>query len=804
MIRNYFKIAWRNLLKNKRYTIINVFGLAVGVCCFILIGLLVKSEFSYDRFHSKADRIYRVWQHENYGPKEDFVNTTTPVSMLKVLKANFSEIEDGSRVFRFNSLVKRRGNEFNEEVRAVDSGFFQIFDFNIIKGNKTNPFTNANAIVLSESSAEKYFGDEDPIGKSLTLEFNEEVKLFKVSAIAADVPEASSIQFEMLVSLKNEALFFSERARNSWLNVIVESYVSLHENQSASKLEGKFPTVIKQQLGDRYKEGTFFLHLQPLTDIHFDTSLPPGFEPVTNIKHVYIMAAIGFLVLLLACINFVTLEVGRSFSRATEVGVRKVLGAFRKQVTYQFWSEALLVTLIAVFAGIILSFIFLGPFCGLIGKQLSISFDISFWIINFSLIVFIALVAGFYPSIVLSKFNPIEVLRRKTGKGTSLGILGKTLLVFQFTVSIVMLIATLVIGRQINYLTNKDLGYEKDALVIVPTNMSGNEADVFASLYIAELKKQSKIQEASKSMFSFIENKWIELGFTDSKNIYQEFNYNMIDASFLKTHDIQIKEGRNFQEGHASDAQHGVLVNEAFVKAFQLENPVGNTYDKFNIKILGVMNDFNYESLNHAVAPLMLSINSEPILSLAENLTSRYSSQPRISVKLDTKNMTAGMTLLKDIWEKINPSQEFEYSFLDETLFAQYQSEKQSKSIVNIASLLAVFIACMGLFGLTTLIVAKRIAEIGIRKIMGANVINIVGIISKDFIKLVSISTLFAFPIAWWVMNKWLQGFAYSIDVNWSVFVIVGITVLAITLVTVSFQAIKAAITNPIKSLRTE
>ena len=804
MFKNYLKIAFRNLLKNKGYTAINIAGLAVGVCCFILISLFVKNEFSYDRFHSNADRIYRVWQHENYGPKEDFVNTTTPVSMVNVLKSNYPEIEDGSRVFQFNALAKRNESEFNEAIRAVDPTFFRIFDFSILKGNSAAPFSSANAIVLSEFSAKKYFGEENPIGKSLSLEFNDEIKFFEVSAIAANPPQESSIQFEMLVSLENEAQFFSDGIRKSWFNVTVESYLLLKHEQSAAQLEAKFPIIIKQYLGDNFEEDTFFLHLQPLTEIHLDSSLPAGLEPISNPKYAYVMATIGFLVLLLACINFVSLAVGRSFSRATEVGVRKALGAFRKQIVYQFWGESLLITLMAVLFGIFLAFLFQGTFNSLTGKLLHITFDIDFWLITIGLVVFIALIAGIYPSMVLSKFNPIEVLRGKMGKGTSMGFFGKTLIVVQFVASIVMLIGTLVIGRQIDFLVNKDLGYQHDAIVVVPTNMSGEEADTFADLYVAELKKQPQVIEASRVQFSFIENGWFQFGFTDGKNIYREFQLNFVDPGFLKTHNIQLAEGRDFQQGNISDAQNGVLVNETFVKEFGLQNPVNTPYDKFDIKILGVMKDFNFKSLNTTIEPLMLGINPDPIFKHAENVESQYDFQPRVSIRLNAENSTMGIAALKSTWEKINPSQEFEYAFLDEALSAQYQNELRSKTIVNIASILSIFIACLGLFGLATLTVARRTFEIGIRKVMGAGVMNIVGMIAKDFVKLVLIATLLAFPIAWWAMDRWLQGFAYSIGVSWWIFALVGIIVIGITLITVSFQSIKTSMANPVKSLRTE
>ncbi|MFS4445983.1 ABC transporter permease [Maribacter sp. 2307UL18-2] len=804
MFKNYLKIAWRNLIKNKAYSLINISGLAVGVCCFLLIALYVKNEFSYDKFHSKSDRIYRVWQHENYGPKEDFVNTTTPVSMVKVLKTNYAEIENGSRVHRFNALVKRNESEFNEAVRAVDPSFFQIFDFPLLTGNSANPFSGANTIVLSESAAKKYFGKENPIGKSLSLEFNDEAKFFEVSAVAANPPQESSIQFDMLVSLKNEALFFSEGVQTSWFNVVVESYVLLKSGQSARELEGKFPAIIKQYLGDNFEENTFFLHLQPMTEIHLDPSLPSGLEPVSNPKYAYVMGTIGFLILLLACINFVTLAVGRSFSRATEVGVRKALGAFRKQIVHQFWGEALLVTLLSVILGILFALLFKDTFNSLIGKLISVHFNMGFWLITGSLVAFIALIAGIYPSIVLSKYNPIEVLRSKTVKGASMGFFGKSLVVMQFVASIVMLIGTLIIGQQIDFLVNKDLGYQKDAVVVVPTNMSGDEADTFAELYVAELERQPEVVAASTSMLSFAENGWINAGFTDAKNTYREFAVNVVESGFLETHNIQIVEGRDFIAGNASDAQNGVLVNETFIERFGLQNPVGKTFDKFNVKIIGVMKDFNFESLNKGIEPLVLAINQDPIFEHIENASLKHTSQPRVSVRLNAESTPAGIAMLKNVWEKTNPSQEFEYAFLDEALSVQYQNELRSKSVVNVASILSIFIACMGLFGLATLTVARRTAEIGIRKVMGANVADIVAMISTDFLKLVLIAALLAFPIAWWAMREWLQEFAYSVSLSWWVFILSGGIVVGITLLTVSYHSIKAAITNPVKSLRTE
>ena len=804
MFRNYLKIAWRNLLKSKGYSAINIAGLAVGVCCFVLIALFVQHEFSYDKFHTNAAHIYRVWQHENYGPKEDFVNTTTPVSMVEVLRSNYPEIVSGSRVHRFNSLVKRNEVEFNEAVRAVDPEFFEIFDFQITEGNTENPLGEANAIVLTETAAKKYFGGENAIGKTLSLGFNDEEHIYTVAALASDPPQVSSIQFDMLVSIANEARFFSEGARTSWYNVVVESYLLLRPDVAATQLEDKFPAIIEQYLGDEFEEGTFFLQLQPLTEIHLDNSLPAGLEAVSNPRYSYVLATIGLLVLLLACINFVTLAVGRSFSRATEVGVRKALGAYRKQIVYQFWGEALLITLIAVIFGLGLAYLFQDTFNSLTGKTIAITFNLSFWIIALLLVILIGLIAGVYPSIVLSRFSPIQVLRRKKGKGASMGLLGKSLVVAQFVASIVMLVATLVIGRQIDYLVGKDLGYNKDAVIVIPTNMSGEEANEFADLYVAELEKQPFVASATRSLYSFMENGWVNVGFTDATNTYREFAFNLVAPNFLKTHDIALAQGRDFEMGSASDAQNGVLVNEAFVKQFGLKDPVGKSYDKFDIQILGVVKDFNFLSLNNTIDPLLIAINPRPIFTHAENVETQYTPQPRVSVRINSGNISASVAVLQSTWEKINPAQEFEYSFLDEALAVQYENELRSKTIVNIASILSFFIACMGLFGLATLNVAKRTAEIGIRKVLGAGVMSIVKMISMDFIKLVLIALLLAFPLAWWAMDQWLQSFAYSVGISWWIFAVTGIIAIGITLLTVSFQSIRASLTDPVKSLRTE
>ena len=801
MYKNYLKIAWRNLLKNPGYSGINILGLAVGISCFLLISMFVKNEFSYDRFHTKSGRIYRVWQHENYGPKEDFVNTTTPVSMARVLKEQVPEIEAATRVYRFNTMIRKTGEEFSEAVHAVDPGFFEIFDFGKAAGRDTALFHDPRAMILTASAAVKYFGTTEATGKTLEMDFNGEFQTFTIAAVLPDPPEESSIRFDVLVSLTNDSRFFGEQARRSWYNVVVESYVLLAPGQDYQQVETKFPAIVRQYLGSDYEEGTFMLHLQPLEEIHLDPSLPQGLEPVSDPMYSYIMGSISLLVLLLACINYVTLAVGRSFSRALEVGVRKAMGAFRQQIVFQFWGESVIITIFAVCLGIGLSLIFLKPFNDLTGKSLTFSFDMFFWVSCLGLMAFVGLVSGMYPSLVLSRFNPVEVLRRKHNNPSAIGSLGRVLVIAQFVVALVMVSSTLIIGRQLQYLTHKDLGYQKDALIVIPTHRPGEEGQAIAKRFMGSLESRPEVAAACFSTFSFMENSWYDLGIVTSTDTYREFAFNTVGSNFLQTHGIRLKSGRDFEPG---EKQPGALVNETFVREFGLEDPVGKPFDRLGITIIGVVEDFHFQPLVQSIRPLMLAMDPDQVLPQVANIESRFVSQPRITVRLRDTDPVKAVSLLSDIWERMYPSQEFDYTFLDASLAAQYQNEERTKTVVNIAAFLSLFIACLGLLGLATLQVARRTSEIGIRKVLGANVWNILTLITIDFMRLVFIGAILAFPIAWFAMRQWLQDYAYHISIGLDPFLWTLLLVLGVTFLTTGYQSLRAALMNPVKSLRTE
>ena len=805
MLKNYWKVALRYLLRYKGYTAINILGLSVGFTCCTLIMLFVRHEFSYDRWQTKADRICRAWINEKYEGK-DFINTVTPSPMGPALQAGLPDVEATCRIYQFNGLVKYAAGGFNESIHMVDANFFQVFDFPLKDGSRQNAFPNDRSIILTEQVAKKYFGEKEALGATLELQLGDEKVPFTVTGITASGPLQSSIRPDILIPFANDTYFWSEKVRTrAWSQVFAETYVLLRKGATTASVEKKLPTLVQQLLGSRYKPGSYNIYLQPLTAIHLDTSLPSGIEPVSNPKYAYILSTIGLLILLLACINFITLSIGRSATRAMEVGVRKVLGAERQQLMRQFWGEALLLTLLSVVIGLGLTSLLLPSFNQLTGKEIQIPFDGVFLLFCIALVGFIAFIAGIYPAIILSGFNPVQVLKGKLKVGTSAGLLRKSLVAGQFIASISLIICTGVIQQQLSYLRNKDLGYRKEQVVIVPTNRSRMEGLKLAELYRTALLKQPEVTDASTSIFSFTETPWASIGYTDNNRQYRNFEFNAVDPRFLRTMNIQLTAGRNFSPDNTADLSSSILVNETLVKEYGWKDPIGQKLPgAFDQRVIGVMKDFNIESLHTKIQPLVLAVIPDSILRKAEDVSFAASPQPRISIRLRPGNITQQIALLKSAWHSVAPQQEFEYNFLDQAVARQYGQEQRTGVLVKLASALAVFIACMGLFGLATLSVARRTKEIGIRRILGAGVPGIVGLVSKEFLKLVLLAAIVSFPLAWWAMHTWLQDFAYHITIQGWIFPAAAALALLIALATISIQAIRAALANPVKSLRTE
>ncbi len=805
MLRNYFKVALRYLLRNKSYSSINILGLAIGIACCILIMLFVRSEWSYDRFHSKASRIYRAWLFEKY-EGQTFTNTLTPIPLGPALQSNIADVESFCRVYAFNTLVQYKNERFNEPVNMVDSNFFSLFDFKLVEGQAQTVFPNGNALVLSERMAKKYFGGQPALGQTLELQLGEESKMFTVTGVAKDPPQESSIQFGMLIPHSNERQLFSQRSITSgWTSVFVETYVLTKDGSDGKQIESKIPALAKKIAGDNYKPGEYNVYFQPITDIHLNKKLPAGNSAVSDPAYAYILGTIGILILLIACINFVTLSVGRSTTRALEVGVRKVMGAERPQLMRQFWGEALLTVLISFSIAILLSFLFLKPFNAIASKELMITFD-GFTILFFTgIIIIVGLIAGIYPAVVLSGFAPVKVLKGRLQTAVGIGLFRKGLIAGQFVASIMMIIGTIVIGQQLSFLRNKNLGYDREHVVVVPTNKPRAEGYPLAERFRSELIRNPQVVSTATSMFSFSEPGWVTIGYEDEKGVYRNFRMNAIDADFVNTMNLEIIAGRNFLASNSADLTSAVIVNETFVKEYGWSDPIGKKLPgRYQQEVIGVVKDFHFESLHSKIQPLALAMRPDSMFRYSNDIAMVFSPQPRINVRLKSGNLQEQVAFLQAAWKSVAPDQDFEYRFLDESLNAMYREEQRLGNVVRIASVLSIFIACMGLFGLATLVVVRRTKEIGIRKVLGADVKGLVGLISKDFIVLVGIAALVAFPIAWWALNKWLQDFAYRISIEWWVFIAAAAATLLIALMTVGVQAIKAAIANPVKSLRTE
>ncbi len=804
MIRNYLKIALRYLVKHKGYTFINVLGLAVGIASCVLIMLFVRSEWSFDRFHSNADRIHRAWVQENY-EGQVFTNTVTPVPLGPVLQNNIPEIETMCRVFAFEPLVKYNNNIFTEPLNMVDSTFFSVFDFAIKQGDKINPFATGNSIIVTETSAKKYFGNEPAIGKNIEVQISREWVAFTVAAVVKDVPLESGIQFQMLISFANARRFFSENGMTqAWSSVYLETYLLLKEGASEAAVNAKIPAVMNPLVAKNYKPGDYTITLQPLTAIHLDNTLPAGNQPVSNPKYSIILGTIGMLVLLIACINFITLSIGRSTTRALEVGVRKVLGAERQQLVRQFWGEALLLTLFSFVIAFILAKASLAPFNQLANRELFIRMDGFTVLFFFLLFITIGLIAGIYPAIVLSGFKPIEVLKGKMRSAASMNLFRKALVVLQFVGSIIMIICTITIGKQMKYISSKDLGYNKEHMVIIPTNKPGTEGRDLATRFTNEIDANPQVIGSTTSWYSFIEAGWMNLGYLDDKNIYRTFRMNLVDPDFIPTLGLKLVAGRNFLKKNTADS-NAIIVNEALVREYGWKDPIGQRLPgKYNERVIGVVKDFHFESLHTPVKSVMLAMRADSILDASSDVSSEFSTNRRITVNLSEGDVHKQLTLLKSSWKKVAGDQDFDFLFLDEALATAYRQEQRLGNIVRYASFLSIFIACLGLFGLATLVVVKRTKEIGIRKVLGASTGNIVSLISRDFIILLIIASFISFPVAWWGLSEWLQDFTYRINIPVWAFIVATLLVMIIALVTLSFQAIKAAWANPVKSLRTE
>lgn len=819
MLKNYFKIALRNLLKNKIYSFINIFGLAVGLTCCILILLYVNNELSFDEFHSKSDRTYRAWTLEEYGEDDVYFNTITPLILGPTLEENIPEVEEVARRAQLNTEVKINdyADPITENIQIVDPGFFNIFDFKLLQGEKATALSQINSVLITQEIATKYFGSEIPLQKTLLIKMGDQYRAFTVTGIIEEVPSNSSIQYQLIIPFEASRFIYSENAYRNWFNVVAETFVLLEKNASLQSVEDKFPAMMQQALGEQNDEGEYTVGLQKLTDIHLNTEFPVGIISVSDPLYTYVLTAIAILVLLIACVNFITISISRSTTRAKEVGIRKTLGAIQNHLRIQFWGEALITTLISLVIALFLVIVLLPTFNSISPYNITLDFSIRNLLMVGSLTLLISLIAGVYPALFLSNFKPVDVLKGRYQIQGDKSILLRSMVIFQFTLSIFLIASTLIINNQLNFLKTKDLGFQKDHILVLQTADGPQPGSGFRGAMESALQKRnllksllssnSSIRDVSSSIFTPAQNGWAVVDYRDNNDRKFEFNVNFVDPRYLDMMDINILEGRSFSEDNTSDARRAIIVNQAFVDEYGIQNPIGSRLPGTSFEdheIVGVTENFNYSSLKEEVEPLVLSIDPNLVMGGVDNMNFNSSPSPRISIRLSGENLSETLDQIEKAWSRIAPEDPFDFTFLDEAVDNKYRQEERLNKIVSFGSIFGILIACLGLFGLAALTTSRRTKEIGVRKVLGASSLEIVVLVIKDFAKLIVFSYAISIPLIIYFAYQWLQEFAYRIDIGVGVFIISGISVVIVAGLTISYQTVKAALLNPVSSLKQE
>ncbi|UII28134.1 ABC transporter permease [Fulvivirga maritima] len=803
MIKNYLKIAFRNLLKNKLYALINILGLAFGLSCVILISLYVADEWSYDRFH--AGNIYRI---EWYG---DVPQTRTPHPMALALKQDYPEVLEATSLTPLwgAGLTKRVFSVKNPEndivydergILGVDSTFFKVFDFKLIHGNKNEVLRNVGGVLISESYAHKYFEGENPVGKYLS--FNDDKTLAQVEGIFEDVPHNSHFHFDILLSYVTLKAMNPNDAFYTWDDFGHYNYIKLKADADAAQLEGQLLTWVRNYVDwsdetlQRIAQGQMHFTLDPLTDIHLKSHIRWELEPNGNIEYVYIMVTAALLILIIACVNFMNLSTSQSVGRSKEIGVRKSLGAHKSQISWQFLGESLLISVIAIILAGLLAEVALPGFNYVTGKQLQTHYLHH----PFSLLLlvgtgaFVGLVAGLYPALFLSSIHPV-VSMKGVEKVKPSGVWFRSgLVVFQFLISMVLITGSIIINNQLYFMENKDLGFDKSRILNIPLKNDDLDDQFFAMKN--ELKKISGV-EAVSGMSNVPGLQFNQHSVYEVSNPQHIINISEMfsDDELVKTLGLEMKEGRSFSRNISTDAEDAIVINEAAVKALNLENAVGKEVmwerhtggGLMKQTIIGVVKDFNYQSLHEEVKPL--------VLKYAEDYN-------YMLLKIEGDNYQNTIAQIRELWGNYIDRFGFEYSVLSDDLSYQYLSEEKTAKIFSGFSFIAILIACFGLFGLASLSFETRTKEVGIRKVLGASVFSVLALLLKDFSKLIILAIIIAVPLAWYLSEKWLNNFIYKIEINPLVFVLSGALLVMIAWLTLSYLTYKAAKANPVEALK--
>jgi len=808
MLKNYFKIGWRSLVKQRMYSAIKIGGFALGIAACLLITLYIKDELSYDRHYPDGDRIYRVGVGYVYSG-EVGKDAWFQAPFANALKEDYPEIEkvgryNSSELFGAGANAIRRAdqaeNTYEEKFVYVDQELLQIMGVPMVYGNLAHCLDEPNTIVITKRKADKYFPNENPVGKLMIVN-NKDKEPFKIGGVIEDFPSTSHFQFDFLMTLKGVEFWPGEQT--SWNATNYPTYILLKPGADAKQLERKLsgiiekyllPIWIEEGIADAHvlaKSAWFFL--QPIKDIHLRSEGIADPVPHGDIRFIWLFGTVAGFILLIGIINFINLSTAKSANRAKEVGLRKTVGSFRSQIINQFLTESLVYSLLSFVAGVLLTWLLLPYFNLLSDKTLALPWqEWSLYPILFAAAIVVGLLAGIYPAFYLSAFKPVNVLKGKVSRGSKNSTTRSTLVVFQFTTSIILIIATFIIYRQVEYILNKKVGFEKDQVLLIQgANALEGQINVFKN----ELLELSQVKSASISGYLPIKGTkrngngfWKE----GEKTTEQPVNGQMwiIDHDYLKTMGIKLVDGRNFSPDMPTDTA-SLIINQMMAKELGLPNPIGQRITNWQTvyNIIGVVEDFNFESLRVKIEPLALRMGTSPSI---------------ISIKFNSANMAGVLGGIESLWKKFAPHQPIRYSFLDESYARMYDDVKRMGRIFVSAAVLAIIVACLGLFGLSAFMVEQRSKEISIRLVLGASWQNVFSLLSFNFLKLVLISIVIAAPIAWYAMHKWLQDFTYRTEISWDVFVVAGIMAVLIAVLTISYQAIRAGLMNPVSNLKSE
>ena len=811
MLKNYLKIAFRNLNKNRGYSLINILGLAVGIACCVIILLYVQNELSYDKFYKNSDSIYRVYIKSSINGQES-CNCKTAAPLGNALVHDFPEVSTSTRIGFFGNHVLVYKDKVYRERRlyTADSNFFDVFSIPLIYGNHNTVLSGPNSIVMTKSTAKKYFGNENPVGKILYVDSQSS---YKVTGLMEDFPKNSSFRCDILLSMST----YAETKNDNWLNMSYTTFIVLQKGTDPFVFQKKLKSIVsnyvapqaESALGIPFSEflskgNKWDFYLQPLASIYLYSERDYGIDPNTewgdqnrsNIDYVYLFSAIAVFILLLAIINFINLTTARSETRSKEVGIKKTLGSNKAKLIGQFLTESIIVALLSVLISIALIEIILPSFNQLAGKDFKFDLFSSAYAIPGLILfaVFVGVLSGSYPAFYLSSFRPVHLFKSNFEKKIKKSALRSGLVVIQFTVSIALIIGAIIIKDQLNYIQNKDLGFNKEYLYAIKNfGIPGNKLQVIEQ----ELLRNPEIISLTNSSIMFYP------GIPGDGYSYNErqisnpisSQYLDVDYDFLKTYKIPLLQGRFFSEEFPSDTL-SVVINEAMNKECGIENPVGNQLIQIGrqkpYKIIGVIKNFNYQSLHEQIKPLVLFLS--PVQQAASIL----------AIRISSTNINNTIAFINNTWKNITGGEDIYSSFIDQDLASLYKSEDRAATVATVFSGLAIFIACLGLFGLASFVTEQRKKEIGIRKVLGASVLELITMLSREFTKWVLIANLIAWPLAYYLMNNWLNNFAYRTNITLWVFIVSGIIALLIALLTVCYHAIKAAMANPVESLRYE